>query len=203
MKVPLTKNPHVFWVWHSWMNIRCPTKSWLPNVVKMMSLKILSIKLGNGIPIFIFVHQLIMLKACDGLDMCKFFTLSNLSFSFWNSQKDDFENVDEDLYINAYKMMVHFEEAVDTLLINKYNLPLVRLTRITKKQFSFSVPVKKNPYCYFSIYFHFFNIVHTLNLFWTGQLWWTICGYRWWPIASIYYALSLGARLQWKQSEKI
>lgn len=65
-------------------------------------------------------------------------------FSFWTSQAADFQNVDEDLYIEAYKMMVHFEEAVDAIAIAKYNLSQIHLTRINKKQFSFNAPVGKN-----------------------------------------------------------
>lgn len=61
-------------------------------------------------------------------------------FSLWNSEKNRPET-EEVLYINAYKMMTFFEEAVDTLAINKYNLQGVQLTRINKKEFYFTVPV--------------------------------------------------------------
>lgn len=37
--------------------------------------------------------------------------------------------------------MAFFEEAVDTLAINEYNLQGVKLNRINKKEFYFTVPV--------------------------------------------------------------
>lgn len=48
----------------------------------------------------------------------------------------------EELHLHAYKTMAFFEEAVETLEMNKYHLQRVQLNRINKKAFYFLVPVK-------------------------------------------------------------
>lgn len=60
-------------------------------------------------------------------------------------------DTEEELYIDAYKMMAFFEEAVDTLEVNKYNLQRVQLNRVNKKSFYFMVPVN----IFINFFFHF------------------------------------------------
>lgn len=61
-------------------------------------------------------------------------------FSLWNTGKNCLET-GTDLYRGLFELMAFFEEAVETLAIRKYNLEVITLTRVTKKEFYFTVPV--------------------------------------------------------------